>query len=51
MDMERVMKHRLVFEEKMDANQQKMSNMASFHEKVDARNAELDSHYEKMISN
>jgi hypothetical protein len=41
----------LVFEEKMDANHEKMlANLASFLEKIDARNAELDAHYEKTIA-
>jgi hypothetical protein len=32
----------LVFEEKMDANHEKMLvKMVSFHEKIDARNAEM----------
>jgi heme-degrading monooxygenase HmoA len=51
MDMEREMELRLVFEEKMDANHEKMLvNMASFHEKIETRNAESDAHHEKMIA-
>jgi hypothetical protein len=35
----------------MDANYKKMlAKMASFHEMIDTRNAELDAHYEKMIT-
>jgi hypothetical protein len=41
MDMKRVMELLLVFEEKMDANHEKMlAKMTSFNEKIDMRNAE-----------
>jgi hypothetical protein len=45
------MERLLVFKEKMDANHENMlAKMASFERKIDARNAELDAQYEKVIA-